>query len=116
MAQVTGQAVPNSPSQQTSGGGFWAGLNNTLTNAFGAFLTYEQMRQQASGNGQALANKPYTVELPNGAQYLQDDIRGAVYPVESDSISIGGVAVPKVVVYGGGALIALALVLKMVKG
>jgi hypothetical protein len=115
-AQVTGQSVPNSPSQQTGGGGFWGGLNNTLSNAFGIYMTYEGMRQQASGNGQTLANKPYQNELPNGSQYLYDEQKSLSVPMQSDSVYIGGMAVPKVIAYGGGALIALALVYKMVKG
>ena len=116
MAQITGQSVPNSPSQQTSGGGFWGGLNNTLTNAFGIYLSYENMRQQASGSGQTLANKPYMTELPNGAQILVDEQKGTALPIASDSINIGGLEVPKAVVYGGGALLALALVFKVMKG
>lgn len=115
-AQITGQSVPGSPSQQTSGGGFWDGLNNTLTNAFGVYLSYETMRQQASGSGQTLANKPYMTELPNGAQILVDEQKGTALPIQSDTINLGGVELPKVVVYGGGALVALALVFKMMKG
>lgn len=115
-AQITGQSVPNSPSQQTGGGGFWGGLNNTLSNAFGIYMTYEGMRQQASGSGQTLANKPYQNELPNGSQYLYDEQKALNAPVQSDSIYLGGMAIPKAVAYGGGALIALALVVKLMKG
>jgi hypothetical protein len=52
----------------------------------------------------------------NGSQYLYDEQKSLSVPMQSDAVYIGGVAVPKVIAYGGGALIALALVYKMVKG
>lgn len=120
MAQqvaATGQVVPGSPSVQTSGGGFWGGLNSTLGNAFSYFLTYEAIKQMRNSTGQDLKDREFITELPNGAAVLVDPSKGSATQLGSGThFTVGGTQIPKVAVYGVGALVGLAVLFKAIKG
>lgn len=112
MPVTTGQVVPDSPSQMTSGGGFWGGLNSTLSNAFGMYLAYDSARNQRAATGAQLQDRQYVTELPNGAAVMIDETkRSATQVAPATHVDIGGMQVPKMALYGAAALAVVAILI-----
>lgn len=109
------QNIPGSPAQTTGGGGFWGGFNSTLQNALSVYKQYEEIRN-AQPPQYTLAEKAYTVELPNGAGAVLEGSKlqpGEAANLAADKVDIAGVSLPKWAAIAGGAVLGLVALKKM---
>ena len=104
------QGVQGSPSVSNGGSATWIGdLRGLLGDSFGMYLQYEAMQKQQNPT-LAVIDKQLTTELSNGAGTVFETT-GAT-PGQSgqpapQTVSIFGMQLPKMVAYGGGALLIL---------